>query len=151
MNNCRHSHYQKLIPVHPAESSQWTLCWPISIGCCQLCWYESFMHLKFFHGRINWIKLKTAGTSSLGLMCDLLSENPALPCKYWIQVRGDFIHTGRFPAKLSFCTMLQETCTVSHWIVKPDSATYKDGMSSNSHGTCFQKTRFHKDGWLESS
>ena len=142
----------KIIPVHSAESSRWTLCWPISIGCCQLHWYESFMHLKFFHGRINWIKLKTQALVHL-VLC--------VTC--WVKTR-------HFPANIEFKL---EAILSTQVVFQPNSVfapcyrrlalyhtelwnlalllNYKDDISSNSHGTCFQKTRFHKDGWLESS
>ena len=130
----------KIIPVHSAESSRWTLCWPISIGCCQLHWYESFMHLKFFHGRINWIKLKTQALVHL-VLC--------VTC--WVKTR-------HFPANIEFKL---EAILSTQVVFQPNSVfapcyrrlalyhtelwnlalllNYKDDISSNSHGTCFQK------------
>jgi len=55
-------------------------------------------------------------------ICDPLSENPALPAN--IRVRGDFIRTGRFPAKLRLLCH-GGGCTVSSWIMKPGCATIK--------------------------
>ena len=86
--------------------------------------------------------------------CDLLSKNPGTSCKYWIWVRGNFIYTGRFPAKFR---LLHQAVTGSVYCIVLNYGAqlcyYKDAIGSNSQASqwnmgmhCYGQpsTRFQK-------
>ena len=63
-------------------------------------------------------------------------QKPGTSCKYWIWVRGDFIYTGRFPAKLR---LLHQAVTESLNCIVPNYGAqlcyYKDARRSNSQAS----------------
>ena len=81
-------------------------------------------------------------------------QKPGTSCKYWIWVRGDFIYTGRFPAKLR---LLHQAVTGSLYCIVLNYGAqlcyYKDAIGSNSQASqwnmgmhCYGQpsTRFQK-------
>ena len=108
---------------------------------CKLCKYS--LQCVFFHSHIGRQKhLPTCSVIQLSWAClhMLLHENmwpgeqkPSTSRKYWTRVIGNFIRTGRFPAKLRL--LHQRVTGGLHCIILNYEARlcyYKDDISSNS-------------------